>query len=100
MAAKHQASLSTLVRLGRLPGGLQPVEARFRQIYNALSRHLSLHRPEAPLELGIGAPERRFRVDVQMAQQIDADEQEVAAFVFYIWAAAAEACGLDLGQLF
>src|SRR3546814_14284344 len=41
-----------------------------------------LHGAEAALELGVGAAQRRFRIDVLVTRQVDDDEQQVADLVF------------------
>ena len=48
---------------------------------DAFAAHAVLHGAEAALEFGVGAAQRRFRIDTQMAQQIDADEEQIAAFI-------------------
>ena len=56
------------------------VEARLVQGAPAIGE-APLDRLEAPLELGIGPPQRPFRIDLEMAGQIGGREQEVADLV-------------------
>ena len=63
LASSHSASISSSVACS----GLRP-SARQRRLDMA----------EAALEFGVGAAQRRLRVDLQMAREIDDDEQEIA----------------------
>src|SRR6185437_4299108 len=68
--------LFPLRRLHALPGGFQLVE-RF-----ALERRGGrFHRAETVLELARGAAQRLFRVDAQVAREIDHREQQIAELV-------------------
>src|SRR3546814_7115978 len=67
--------------LGRLPELFQGIEALVLGLLAAGGQR-RLHGAEAALELGVGAAQRRFRIDVQVTRQVDDDEQQVADLVF------------------
>src|SRR3546814_17706335 len=62
--------------LGRLPELFQGIEALVLGLLAAGGQR-RLHGAEAALELGVGAAQRRFRIDVQVTRQVDDDEQQV-----------------------
>src|SRR3546814_17263496 len=56
---------------------------------------------EAALELGVGAAQRRFRIDVQVTRQVDDEEQQVADLVFQpLGRTALVDLGTNLADLF
>ena len=75
MAAAHSASFSSSVRSAK-PG-------------------VCLDRPEARLELAIGFAQRLFRLDVEMACEVDDGEQQVAQLLQH---ALMLGFGVELGQ--
>src|SRR3546814_4220827 len=66
--------------LGRLPELFQGIEALVLGLLAAGGQR-RLHGAEAALELGVGAAQRRFRIDVLVTRQVDDDEQQVADLV-------------------
>ena len=64
-------------RLGVLPQLVEGIEAHGPQLQPLVVRE-ALHAGEARSELAAGRPQRRLRVDAQLAAEVDHDEQQVA----------------------
>src|SRR5215831_2228705 len=88
----ESASARALQRLGLVPQGVH-----LRQVGGfrgaALLGQARLDMAEAADELGVRAPQRRFRLDLQLARQVGAHEQQVAQLL----AGLGDVAGGDLG---
>ena len=87
-----------LRRLRRVPERVHLGQVR-RVRRRAARRKFRLDVLEAADELGVGAAQRRLRVDVEFARQVGADEEHVAQFVARLVDVAGGHLGLQLGDL-